>query len=202
MIFFTSDTHYNHKNIVRGTSTWKTFEEGSSHQKTRDFDTLEEHNEALVKAINDVVGVDDQLWHLGDWSFGGFPSIKQFRDRLVVRDINLVYGNHDEKIEANREGIQSLFTSVQYYKELTIQGHKLILSHYAHRVWNKSHHNSIHLYGHSHGTIPDYGKSMDVGVDVAFNLFGEYRPFRWEEIARIMAKRQNLIVDHHTKHTN
>ena len=47
-IWFTSDTHYNHKNIVRGTTEWKEFEDGSNHQSLRDFDTLEEHNDKLV----------------------------------------------------------------------------------------------------------------------------------------------------------
>ena len=82
-IWFTSDTHYGHKNIVRGTTSWEKNEGG---QKTRDFDTLEEHNAALVKSINSVVKQDDELWHLGDWSFGGHANIKVFRDQLHCKN--------------------------------------------------------------------------------------------------------------------
>ena len=69
MIYFTSDTHYGHKNIVRGVTSWP---EGN---QCRDFKTLEEHNEKLVESINSVVGQDDILYHLGDWSFGGVENI-------------------------------------------------------------------------------------------------------------------------------
>jgi hypothetical protein len=30
-----------------------------------------------------MVGQDDVLFHLGDWSFGGFESIEQFRNQIV-----------------------------------------------------------------------------------------------------------------------
>jgi calcineurin-like phosphoesterase family protein len=53
MNFFTSDTHYGHANIIKYSS--------------RPFSSVEEMNDALVKKINDKVGVDDCLWHLGDF---------------------------------------------------------------------------------------------------------------------------------------
>lgn len=235
MIYFTSDTHYGHKNICRGTSSWDRVEEGSNHQSTRDFDTLEDMNYALVKGINDYIGPDDELWHLGDWSFGGIQNIWNFRRQINCENINLVFGNHDEHIEKNKKieisqedglkytekfgkiiykyeldnkklvpkvYLQDLFKSTQYYKELSIEGHKICLLHYGMRVWNKSHKGAIHLYGHSHDTLPGVGKSMDVGVDVAFRMFGEYRPFSWKEIQSIMAKKETEIVDHHNKNTN
>lgn len=202
MIYFTSDSHFGHKNICRGTTEWKELEPGSSHQNTRDFNTLDEMNYALIKGINDYVGPDDELWHLGDWSFGGFDNIKKFRDQIVCQKIRLVYGNHDHHIERNKDGIQGIFKSVQYYKELSIEGQKIILLHYGMRVWNHSHKGTIHLFGHSHDTLPSHGKSMDVGVDVAFRMFGEYRPFSWKEIQSIMVKKDTEIVDHHNKHTN
>ncbi len=106
----------------------------------------------------------------------------------------------------NYVGAQRLFLSVQHYKELSINKTRFVLSHFAHRVWNKSHHGSIHLYGHSHGTLKDNtkegvydkGKSMDVGVDT----HAEFRPYSIEEIMKIMEKRENIRVDHHNKDTN
>ena len=76
------------------------------------------------------------------------------------------------------------------------------MSHYAHRVWNKSHHGVMHLYGHSHASIADdWGKSMDVGVDNAYKLLGEYRPFALTEVISILESREIGIVDHHNNKT-
>jgi len=216
-IFFTSDTHFHHKNIVRGTTTWEVQEKGSNHgiQSLRDFDTLEEHDEALIKSINSIVKYDDVLYHLGDWSFGGLEQVKKFRDRLECREIHLIFGNHDEKIEDNKldlshsscMGIQSLFSSTQYYKELDLKidsmksgkygKTNIVLSHYSHQVWNKSHKGAIHLFGHSHGSLKGIGKSMDVGVDTN-NLY----PYHLDEILDIMKNIKTEIVDHHSSNTN
>lgn len=193
--YFTSDTHWNHKNIVRGTTGW-----GETNQRCRDFDTLEEHNTQIIQNINKLVGYSDVLYHLGDWSFGGFDSIKKFRDQLHCRTIHLIYGNHDHHIERNKDGCQSLFASVQYYKELGGVGAHIILSHYAMRVWNESHHGAWMLFGHSHGTLKDdyLYKTMDVGMDT-----NDLKPYHFSEIQNIMDKRQILLgVDHHSQSTN
>lgn len=199
--WFTSDTHYNHKNIVRGTSTWDKFEEGSSHQSCRDFDTLEKHNSVLVDNFNALVKPEDTLWHLGDVAFGGHQNIKTFMDRLNCKNVHLIFGNHDQHIEPLDSIYRPLFASCQYYKELSFGGSpnkvKFILFHFAQRVWNKGHHGAIHLYGHSHGTLPGVGKSMDVGVDT-----NDYKPYHLDTIRKIMEKRETLIVDHHNAKTN
>ena len=62
-LFFSSDSHYSHQNICRATSNWP---EGT---KTRDFKSLGHMNDSIVDAINDKVGPDDILIHLGDFSF-------------------------------------------------------------------------------------------------------------------------------------
>jgi calcineurin-like phosphoesterase family protein len=66
-LYFTSDTHYNHTNICRGVTRWTDAED-----VTRDFKTLDQMNDRIVAGINTEVGQDDILFHLGDWSFGGF----------------------------------------------------------------------------------------------------------------------------------
>ncbi len=84
----------------------------------------------------------------------------------------------------------------QNYKELKVEGKFIVLFHYGQRVWNKSHHDSIHLYGHSHGSLPPHGKSVDVGVDCK-EITHEYRPVSLDEVVRYMDKRQGEVVDHH-----
>lgn len=237
-IFFSSDFHWSHANICRGTSTWKSFEDGSSHQSVRDFDTVEEMNAAILKGINDKVGPDDILFFLGDWSFKNIDQIWDLRKQINCKNIHFIFGNHDEKIEADRlytipsedvekhedlvlaanafeyqtgstisgtvAYLQNLFTSVGYYNEISIDGQRICMSHYAMRVWNKSHHGSWMLYAHSHSTLEGtpWGKSMDVGIDNYFRLNGEYKPFSFQEIRTIMNTRDVAIVDHHNSETN
>lgn len=217
MIWFTSDTHFHHKNIVRGTSEWGVDpDRGGAPQRTREFDTIAAHDMALVENINKLVGANDILYHLGDWSFGGFENIAKFREQLNCNTIHFIYGNHDHHIENNKNDIQKIFASVAYYKEKTIENIRVIMCHFAMRVWNKSHHGSVMLYGHSHGTLdgmtPDIAnptwigdgyfiknwRTMDVGVDT-----NNLKPYSWDEIKSEMSARPVLLgVDHHASHTN
>ena len=106
MKYFTSDPHYFHKNICRGTSKWGTFlEDGTfevSKNSTRDFATIDEMNRAIVDAINSTVGELDELYLLGDISFSGIENIWNFRKQIKCKTIHLVFGNHDHHIERNR----------------------------------------------------------------------------------------------------
>lgn len=201
-IWFSSDTHWNHKNIVKGTSEWTTLDSNSSHQSLRDFDTLEEHNTQLIKNFNSLVKSDDILYHLGDWSFGGHENIKKFRDQLHCREIHLIFGNHDQHITPIDSPYRELFSSVQYVKNIKYGQHNLFLSHYSHRVWAGSHKGVMHLYGHSHDSISEYGKSMDVGIDVAKRVLGDYLPFSIDQIITNLNKRNIEFMDHHTSKTN
>jgi len=196
-IWLTSDTHFGHTNIAGPKiSNWTS--------GYRDFNSVHEMNMALVDGINKYVKEDDILYHLGDWSFGGVHNILQFRNYIVCKNVHLILGNHDQHIvdkeikyhDTSFNPIE-IFSSVQDVLTLDIGKTKLFLSHYSHRVWLGSHKGVIHLYGHSHGSIPDYGKSMDVGVDVAFKKFGEYRPFNIGDITNIMSKRTIEKIDHH-----
>ncbi len=114
-LFFTSDTHYNHKNICRGVTSWT---HADSH--TRDFPTLSKMNDTIVNNINNTVGQDDILVHLGDWSFGGFEFINEFRNRLICQNIYLILGNHDHHIERDKQNIQSLFVKTSHYEILRV----------------------------------------------------------------------------------
>lgn len=196
-IWITSDTHFGHTNIAGpNVSSWKS--------GYRNFNSVHEMNMAIVNGINKYVKEDDILYHLGDWSFGGVHNILQFRNLIVCKNIHLILGNHDQHIVDKEIKYHDksfnpvkLFSSVQDVLTLNIGKTKLFLSHYSHRVWLGSHKGVIHLYGHSHGSIPDYGKSMDVGIDVAFKKFGEYRPFNIGDITNIMSKRDIEKIDHH-----
>ena len=199
-VWIISDTHFGHKNICRGVTAWRLPDGSIPISQTRDFDSISEMNEMIVNNINSVVGQDDVLIHLGDWSFGGFENIKIFRDRIVCKEIHLILGNHDEHIEKNRDGIQELFTSVNHYTKLMYKFETLVLMHYPIDSWDGLNKGHIHLHGHCH--LPQQkvfgkGRRMDVGIDG--NMF--FMPYDLDNVVKIVKMRDirsNMDGDHHT----
>lgn len=186
-IFFTSDSHFGHKNIIK-----KEFSD-------RPFNDVDHMNEELIKAWNSVVGEDDDVYHLGDVSLCNADKTHEILRRLNG-NIHLITGNH-EKSAISKQYNRDRFVWIKDFYELKIDNQLIVLCHYGMRVWNKSHHGSYMLYGHSHDSMErePWGRSMDVGVDSAFRILGEYRPFSLREIKNIMEKRGHNPVDHHVE---
>jgi len=101
-VWITSDTHYHHKNICRGVTNWRTKDGKIPMDQTRNFQDLDEMDSVIINNINQKVGPNDTLIHLGDVAFGGFEKIGEFLDRLVCKNVHLVLGNHDQHITKNR----------------------------------------------------------------------------------------------------
>ena len=71
-------------------------------------------------------------------------------------------------------------------KQIKYKKKDFVLCHYPFESWKNKHHGAIHLFGHVHGKLPFKEKRLDVGLDSAYKLLGEYRPFNWEEIKKIL----------------
>ena len=172
--FFTADTHFGHANIIKYCN--------------RPYSSAQEMDEALIKNWNDKIKSGDIVYHLGDFSFG---DAGKYVSRLNGA-IYYVRGNHDRPLENYLRVRQMNFPDVRAIK---VGNQALFLSHYAHRVWPKSHRGTWHLYGHSHGTLPDdpNSNSFDCGVDCH-----NYAPLEFEEVKLIMSKKTFKPVDHHT----
>ena len=201
-VWITSDTHYNHKNICRGVTNWRLPNGEVPESQTRDFKNLDLMNDVIVNTINGLVGQDDILIHLGDWSFGGFEMIEEFRYRIFCKNIHLILGNHDHHIERNRGDIQKLFLSVSHYNTLVLDGKTFQLMHYPIDSWDGLNKGYYHLHGHCH--LPEHkrfgvGRRMDVGMDG----HPEFRPYNIKrEIIPLLDKRpiaSNIGEDHHTE---
>ena len=185
-IFFTSDTHFDHFNIIRFCK--------------RPWTTTEEMNEGLVERWNKKVGLNDIVFHLGDFCFGGSAEWKKWRNKLNGHII-LIRGNHDRKMSAAMEG---LFDDVLYQAQLDIDGRSVYLNHYPFLTyggcWRQGNRTVWQLFGHCHTKNGICGADSsrlkylfptqyDVGVDN-----NNYEPVSWEEIKEIMniPKKQNI----------
>lgn len=204
MIYFISDTHYHHTNICSGTSGW------SDKNRCRKFESLSEHDDWIVNSINNTVGINDELYHLGDWSFGGEDQIELFRNRLICKNIHLICGNHDHHISNHPERYSHLFKTIIPHPgihHISVNGQKIIMSHYAARTWYADNKGSWMLYGHSHGTLTEDGyhehkrRTIDVGID---NLVkqGINRPISITELRQRFSKINAIEIDHHNPKTN
>jgi len=135
-IFWTSDTHFAHKNLVE------------KFKGRPQFKTIKAHDKYLKEMWNDTVKVKDHVYHLGDF---GWTKNKQ-ETLTLIRSlhgyIHLIKGNHDKHIPIN---IPKKFEYLGEYHELKIDKQKYILCHYPFQSWNASSHgNTIHLHGHAH----------------------------------------------------
>ena len=191
---------------------WKG-EFASRHRISRE--AVEEMNNTIIDNINKYVAEEDTLWHLGDFAFaprGKYVAhCEGYRGRIRCQNVNIVWGNHDEPTceepSDSDYHIRHLFNKARHLVITKFSGHKnkFFMSHYANAVWDKSHRGAIHLYGHSH-TTAESGldkhfpgrRSIDVGVDNAFRLLGEYRPFSLDEILRVVGNKPGHVLDHHT----
>jgi len=182
-IFFCADSHFGHANILK--------------YSKRPFSSVGDMDEALINNWNNLVKPNDTVYHLGDFAFLPYFNIKQIANRLNGTK-HLILGNHDKEIIRNKSDLlnSKTFATIQNYYELRHNNETICLFHYGQRVWNKSHHGSIHLFGHSHGSLPPFGRSVDVGVDCK-EITEEYRPISFDEVIDYMFKRPFEKVDHH-----
>lgn len=192
-VYFSSDWHLNHSNIAGpDVSNWKS--------GYRNFKNVSEMNETLIDNINSLVGQDDILYFLGDFCFKDHTLTPKWRDRVICKNLYWCKGNHDHKQNLYKDK----FTWVGDVLNITVEKQPIFLSHYKHAIWEGSHKGYWHLYGHSHASAESWviGKSMDVGIDNAYKLFGEYRPFSFDEVKKLMNGREINFGDHHNSDTN
>jgi len=170
--------HYGHSGIL-------------VHCPDRPWDNVQEMDEALIRNYQEVVRPGDTVYIIGDFAFRNHAKIL----RRLPGEKHLIIGNHDwdktgrmsqkRREELLSAGVASIRDSyLLRVRDGVTQGvHQWIwLAHYAHRSWPKKWSEkspSWHLYGHSHGNLPDDGLSTDVGVDC-----WNYYPVSFEQIKK------------------
>lgn len=185
--YFISDPHFGHKNIIK--------------YANRPFESVDNMNETIIKNWNNLIKPNDEVYILGDVSLTNQEETNKILNRLNGR-LYLIKGNHEKSVMSSKENRDRFEWLKDYYElkyEYNGKRNMIVMCHYAMRVWNKSHHGSYHLYGHSHDSLEyeQWGKSMDVGIDSAARILGEYRPFTFDEIDGILSQRVSKEIDHH-----
>ena len=210
-IWFTSDLHIGHKNIAGPTcSNWDS--------GYRTFDSIEEHDKTILDNINSYVEPDDTLYILGDITFKSKQHLSAIIARINCNNIHLLIGNHDNALRKIRKDAHSYKTyttffnkvkSINDYLKIKItqdtipnpEQYRLVLFHYPIGSWDGMYRNSIQLHGHSHNSYTPKGKQLDVGVDSAYHLFNEYRPFSLQDIIDITSTKQiDYTIDNQDQH--
>lgn len=180
-IFFTSDLHFGHRNIIKFCN--------------RPWETTEEMDEALIENWNSVVGENDLVFDLGDFAFASNGRWSEILSRLNGRHC-LILGNHDiQRYPGNK--VMDLFEMVEQQMVLKIDNRYVYLNHYPFLCYGGSWRgpeNAVYaLHGHVHSGPYSSGKDCDrlvslfpyqydVGVDN-----NNYRPISWEEVKTIIS---------------
>jgi calcineurin-like phosphoesterase family protein len=160
------------------------------------FPSVEEHDAHLLGAINCTVGVNDELYILGDFS----DKPGKYRAQIKCKHVFLIRGNHDP-VEKSR----NVFGEIPFQRVIKLRDSRgvgrsmyCVLSHAPQAFWFGSHKGWAHLYGHVHGQREDYldlalgveRRSMDVGVDSLRQKYGDYFPLDEEALCAIFTMRQ------------
>ena len=176
-VFFTSDTHFYHSNIINFCG--------------RPFKNVEVMNETLIANWNSVVGPDDIVFHLGDFCLGGSAEWTNILNRLNGK-IYLIVGNHD--IKNLRQEYYSLFEHIAMQMHIEVGKQKIYLNHCPFLCYGGAYRDTWQLFGHVHTSKQNTGidaprlhmlfpTQYDVGVDN-----NNFTPVSFEQVRRIIEK--------------
>lgn len=183
-LFFTGDLHLGCRGAL------------STGWGKRPFSTLADHDAAVPQWINGSVCTNDQLCILGDNAFSRnvieqATMVRDLLNALTCKHVTFILGNHDNVNALRCLGIEPLL-----YETRNWLGHKFFSCHYPMLMWPDSHYGSINCYGHTHAaheeefdSLMPMRRQLDVGLDNAYRLLGEYRPFEAGEIIDLLKNR-------------
>ena len=175
MIYFTSDTHFCHSNIIQ--------------RNKRPFADLDEMHRVLIRNWNTYVSPHDEIYILGDFIHkGDGQEANEILLKLAGRKY-LICGNHDKYL--NDEAFDpSHFEWVKDCFVLSYNKRKFVLFHYPILEWQGYFSDAIHLYGHVHSSHkdPSQAKRLSILGKRAFNVGVDVNNFFPVSIEDILKK--------------
>ncbi len=153
-VLYIADTHFGHANIIRHCN--------------RPFESAEEMDKAMIRYWNNVVGRDDVVFVVGDFSFRG-ASAEYYLSKLNST-VNLIIGNHDKPDDYR------CFASHTDIAKVVHGDHSVILCHYPMAEWDGYYHGVTHFFGHIHNNRNEAAEIMDK-VPNAYNIGADLLDF-------------------------
>lgn len=156
-VFFTSDHHFGHKNIID-------FE-------SRPFSDVEQMNEIMIESWNSVVGKDDKVFHLGDFSFLNKEATRNIVARLQGYKI-LILGNHDRGRTRSwwlDVGFDEVSEYAVIYKDFFFLSHE--------PMYMNKHMPYVNVHGHIHNQKYEGNHHFNICVE-----HWDYKPLSFEQI--------------------
>ena len=191
-IWFTSDTHFMHGNIIKYCS--------------RPFKDEVHMTEEIIKNWNSVVKPEDIVFHLGDFMFGDMNKFYSIRPRLNGT-IYLVIGNHDWKGVMQGFYTNEHFAGVYQQLKITVDGQNIYLNHFPMLTFDGIYRDkpTWQLFGHVHSNQHMYEQNSpdkerlqyllpyqyDVGMDNNY-----YTPISFKDVKAVIEKQ---IKEHNEK---
>ena len=165
-IWFTSDLHLGHRNVIRFCN--------------RPFADEKEMGKSLIENWNNIVGDNDIVFVLGDtfW-FNDSHSIKRVLSQLKGKDIYILPGNHDDFDHYYRVDDPRIHLCqdivVVWITENNQPKREVWLSHYPMMTWPHRENGAYQFFGHIHSQpgktdgvdqdLPLHWNQLDAGCD-------------------------------------
>lgn len=178
--FFTSDTHFNHTNIIQ-----------YCH---RPFKNVDQMNETLITNWNHVIHPEDTIFHLGDFCLGDSTEWNKILNRLNGK-IYLIMGNHDRK--NIQQGYINRFEDVVMQMHIEVGKRSIYLNHYPFLCYSGAYGDVWQLFGHVHTCpnstgidTPRLGTLLPTQYDVGVDN-NNYMPVSYEQVKKNILKQIN-----------
>lgn len=170
MIYFISDMHLSHKNILK-----------YCH---RPFETIEEMNETLISNWNNVVKPDDLIYNLGDLTLGN-PNIVNNVMSQLNGNVHLICGNHDYWMKS--KSARDHFIAIDREKIITVrlgkEKKRILLTHFPREIEGTSFDYIIygHIHNNEHDPFWEYQKTRPNVLNACVDV-NDFKPVTFQQL--------------------
>lgn len=180
MIYYISDLHFGHINILK-------------HREV--FSSLDEMHSTLLNNWRRTVTPEDTVYVLGDICYNSPISASDIMQELPGHK-HLLLGNHDDPALADRLDVfHSVFRMKTIEDVLNGESVRVFLCHYPLAEWPEFYKGSYHLYGHIHNTL-GHGYQTMYNQDRAFNVSAEIMNYTPQTLGNVMCMHQAFKRSH------